>query len=53
LVPTPLQVAWPGGIFRMDEATNADGRFHGYRFPAIIIGEVVWLRLRFNEPARI
>ena len=25
----------------MDEATNADGRFHGYRFPAIIIGEVV------------
>jgi len=28
----------------MDEATNADGRFHGYRFPAIIIGEAVWLR---------
>ena len=30
----------------MDAATNADGRFHGYRFPAILIGEVVWLRFR-------
>ena len=40
------------GIFRMDEATNADGRFHGYRFPAIIIGEVVWLRFRFTLSLR-
>jgi transposase-like protein len=36
----------------MDVATNADGRLHGYRFPAILIAEVVWLRFRFNLSLR-
>ncbi len=31
---------------------NADARFPGYRFPAVIIGEVVWLRYRFNVSLR-
>ncbi len=31
---------------------NADARFPGYRFPAVIIGEVVWLRYRFNLSLR-
>ncbi len=31
---------------------NADERFPGYRFPAAIIGEVVWLRYRFNLSLR-
>ncbi len=31
---------------------NADERFPGYRFPAVIIGEVVWLRYRFNLSLR-
>ncbi len=30
----------------MDVGTSTDRRFSGYRFPAIIIGEVVWLRDR-------
>ncbi len=36
--------------FRVD--VNADARFPGYRFPAVIIGEVVWLRYRFNLSLR-
>jgi len=36
----------------MDVGTSADQRFRGYRFPAIIIGEVVWLRFRFNLSLR-
>jgi putative transposase len=36
----------------MDVTTGADARFRGYRFPAIIIGEVVWLRFRFNLSPR-
>ena len=32
--------------------TSSDRRFHGYRFPAVIIGEVVWLRFRFNLSLR-
>ncbi len=31
---------------------NADARFPGYRFPAVIIGEVVRLRYRFNLSLR-
>jgi len=31
----------------MDVGTSTDRRFRGYRFPAVIIGEVVWLRFRF------
>ncbi len=31
---------------------NADARFPGYRFPAVIIGEVLWLRYRFNLSLR-
>ena len=31
---------------------GTDRRFRGYRFPAIIIGEVVWLRFRFNLSLR-
>ncbi len=27
-------------------------RFPGYRFPAVIIGEVIWLRYRFNLSLR-
>ena len=36
----------------MDVGTSSDRRFHGYRFPAVIIGEVVWLRFRFNLSLR-
>ena len=36
----------------MGAATNADQRFHGYRFPAVIIGEVIWLRFRFSLSLR-
>ncbi len=32
--------------------SNADGRFPGYRFPAVIVGEVVRLRYRFNLSLR-
>ncbi len=31
---------------------NADARFPGSRFPVVIIGEVVWLRYRFNLSLR-
>ncbi len=31
---------------------NAAERFPGYRFSAVIIGEVVWLRYRFNLSLR-
>jgi putative transposase len=36
----------------MDFAAGPDGRFPGSRFPAVIIGEVVWLRFRFNLSLR-
>ncbi len=36
----------------MDVGLSTDRRFRGYRFPAIIIGEVVWLRFRFNLSLR-
>ena len=36
----------------MGVGTSTDRRFRGYRFPAIIIGEVVWLRFRFNLSLR-
>ena len=36
----------------MDVGTSSHRRFHGYRFPAVIIGEVVWLRFRFNLSLR-
>ncbi len=32
---------------------NADVRFPGYRFLAVIIGEVVWLRYRFDLSLRV
>ena len=36
----------------MDVGTSTDRCFRGYRFPAIIIEEVVWLRYRFNLSLR-
>ena len=36
----------------MGVGTSTDRRFRGYRFPAIIVGEVVWLRYRFNLSLR-
>jgi uncharacterized protein YjbJ (UPF0337 family) len=40
-----------GGIL-VDRTTGVDQRLRGYRFPAIVIGEVVWLRFRFNLSLR-
>ena len=36
----------------MGRVTDPGARFRGYRFPAIIIAEVVWLRFRFNLSLR-
>jgi len=36
----------------MGGMADPGARFPGYRFPAVIIGEVVWLRFRFNLSLR-
>ncbi len=48
-----LSGCWDAGSGMMPGMdVNADARFPGYRFPAVIIGEVVWLRYRFNLSLR-
>ena len=36
----------------MGDVTDPGARFPGYRFPAVIIGEVIWLRFRFSLSLR-
>ena len=53
VVNLPCGLPEPGESTAMDVGTSTDRRFRGYRFPAVIIGEVVWLRFRFKAgPAR-
>jgi hypothetical protein len=50
LVHSARSAALIGWDLGMDASAGLDGRFRGYRFPAILIGEVVWLRFRSSAP---